>query len=300
MRRMLVLLAALFVYVPALAQTKVIVAYGLAADFLPAFVAKEEGIFAKNKLDVTMQVAQNSSLVPAMLASNSAQIGINTAPNLVLSAEGGLDQVAIAGAARLQKANPRISLITRPGFTVTKAEDLRGKKVGVPGINSVIDLFLKKWLVDHGVALNQLSLIESAPPQMGDNLKNGQLDAVAIFEPLASRFVSSGSGARSVDFFSEVNPDVVGSLWAAQRNWATANAAAVAAFRASLAEGMDFIAKNPERAHQIEAKYLGFPSPRFPTFRLELAPEDFDYFVKVGRELNVVRQNVDTSKLVVR
>ena len=123
---------------------------------------------------------------------------------------------------------------------------------------------------------------------------------MAIFEPLASRFSSGGAGTRSIEFFSEVNPDVIGSLWAAQRSWVAANPAAAAAFRASLAEAMAFIDKNPERAHQIEAKYLGFPSPRFPTFKLEMQPGDFDYFVKVGRELNVIRGNVDTSNLIAR
>jgi NitT/TauT family transport system substrate-binding protein len=283
---------------PVAAQTKIAVGYGLAADFLPAFIAKEEGIFAKNKLDVTLSVVQNSSLVAAALASGNMQIGINTAPNLILSAEGGLDQVAVAGAARLQQSNQRIALVTRPGLTVAKADDLRGKRVGIPGINSVIDLFLKKWLVDRGVQLNQLSLIEVPPPQMGDMLKNGQLDAVAIFEPLVSRIVSTGAGTRSLPFFSEVNPDVLGSFWAATRTWVEANRPAVAAFRASLAEAQAFIAQNPERARQIETKYLGFPGPRFPTFRLEMQPSDFDVFVRVGRELGVVRQNVDTSKLV--
>ena len=280
------------------AQTKISIAHGLAADFLPAFVAKDEAIFARHKLDVTLTPIQNSSLVPAALASGSAQIGINTPPNLILAVEGGLDQVAIAGAARLRKDNQRIGLATRPGFSIGKAEDLKGRKVGIPGINSVIDMFLKKWLLDHKVALNQVALIEAAPPQMGDRLKSGQLDAVAIFEPLYARIVASGSGARSIDFFSEVNPDVLGSFWAATRAWAESNRPAIAAFRDSLAEAQAFIQKNPERSRQIEVKYLGFAGPRLPTFKIEMQPGDFEFFVRVGRELSLVRQPIDTSRLI--
>jgi NitT/TauT family transport system substrate-binding protein len=299
-RIFLAMLLALAWAAPAVAQTKIVVGYGIAADFLPAFVAKEEGMFAKNRLDVTLNAVQNSSLVPAMLAAGNVHIGINTPTNLLLAAEGGLDQVAVAGAARLQKENQRIGLVTRQGVTVAKAEDLKGRKVGIPGINSVIDIFLKKWLIDHKVALSELSLIEAPPPQMGDMLKSGQLDAVAIFEPLMSRFVFTGVGVKSVDFFSEVNPDVVGSFWAATRNWTSANVQAVAAFRTSLAEAQAFIAQNPEKAKQIEAKYLGFAGPRFPTFKLDMQPADLEYFVRIGRELGVIRTQIDTSRLIVK
>jgi NitT/TauT family transport system substrate-binding protein len=150
------------------------------------------------------------------------------------------------------------------------------------------------------VPLAEVQLIEAAPPQMADRLKSGQLDAVAIFEPIASRIVTGGVGARSVDFFSEVNPDVVGSLWAATRGWATANAAAVSAFRAALADGQAFIAQNPERARQVEAKYLGFSGPRFPTLTLAIQPADLEFFVKIGGELGLVRKPIDTSRLILK
>src|SRR5690242_7059251 len=132
-RGLVVLLAALPFGHAASAQTQITIGYGLAGDFLPAFVAKDEGIFAKNGLDASMKVMQSSSLVPAILESGGVQIGINTPPNLLLAVAGGLDQVAIAGAARLKSTDPRIGLVTKPGLQVTKPADLAGKRVGIPG-----------------------------------------------------------------------------------------------------------------------------------------------------------------------
>lgn len=297
-RGLVVLLAALLFGQAASAQTQITIGYGLAGDFLPAFIAKDEGIFAKNGLDASMKVMQSSSLVPAVLASGGVQIGINTPPNLLLAVAGGLDQVAIAGAARLKSADPRIGLVTKPGLKVTKAADLEGKRVGVPGINSVIDLVLKKWLIDGKVPLARVTLIEAVAPRMGDMLKSDQLDAVAIFEPLLSRFVVSGAGAKSVDFFSEVNPDMLGSFWAATRHWASANPQAVAAFRRSLAEAQDLIARNPDKAKAIEAKYLHFAEPKLPNFDIAMRAGDLDYFIALCRELGILRQPLDASKLI--
>jgi len=292
------LLAALLFAHAASAETQLTIGYGLAGDFLPAFIAKDEGIFAKNGLDASMKVMQSSSLVPAILASGGVQIGINTPPNLLLAVAGGLDQVAIAGAARLTSADPRIGLVAKPGLTVTRPADLEGKRVGVPGINSVIDLVLKKWLIDGKVPLARVSLIEAVAPRMGDMLKSDQLDAVAIFEPLLSRFVASGSGVKSVDFFSAVNPDMLGSFWAATRQWASANPQAVTAFRRSLAEAQDFIVRNPDKAKAIETKYLHFAEPKLPRFDVAMRASDLDYFIALCRELGVLHQPLDASKLI--
>jgi NitT/TauT family transport system substrate-binding protein len=297
-RGLVVLLAALLFGHAASAQTQITIGYGLAGDFLPAFVAKDEGIFAKNGLDASMKVMQSSSLVPAILESGGVQIGINTPPNLLLAVAGGLDQVAIAGAARLKSTDPRIGLVTKPGLRVTKPADLAGKRVGIPGINSVIDLVLKKWLIDGKVPLARVSLIEAVAPRMGDMLKSDQLDAAAIFEPLLSRFVASGDGVKSVDFFSEVNSDMLGSFWAATRSWASANPQAVGAFRRSLAEAQDFIARNPEKAKAVEAKYLHFAEPRLPSFDSAMRAKDLDYFIALCRELGILHQPLDASKLI--
>jgi NitT/TauT family transport system substrate-binding protein len=225
-------------------------------------------------------------------------MGINTAPNLLLSAEAGIDLVAVAGGARLTKENAKVALVTRKDLVVAKAEDLKGKRVGVPGINSIIEIFLRKWLINHKVPLNQVTIVEAAMPLMGDLVRTGQIDAVTPIEPILGRIVASVAGVKSVDFFSEVNPDVIGSFWTTMRPWAAANPAAIAGFRASLAEGLAFIRANPERAKQIEEKYLHTTSTVIPSYTLDVKPGDFDFFVKLGLELGINRRPVDTSKLV--
>src|SRR5208337_1085351 len=92
---------------------KINLAYAVAADFLPAFVAKDEAFFDQRGLDVTMTVMGNPALAPAALTAGSLTISVLTPPNLLLANEGGLDLVAIAGVARIQKSNPRSNLVTR-------------------------------------------------------------------------------------------------------------------------------------------------------------------------------------------
>jgi NitT/TauT family transport system substrate-binding protein len=286
---------------PAAGQTPAPIKIGLgpAVDFLPAFVARDKGIFAQHGLDATLVIVPTPSVVPPMLVSDSVQISYATPPNLLLANEGGLDLVAIEGAARLVKSNAKISFVTRSGVTVERAADLTGRKIGVPGFNSIIDMFLRKWLMTNNVPVAQVSIIESSMLQMGDLLKSGQLDAVTPIEPIRGRIVASGAGQRSVDFFSEVNPDVLGSFWMSTRDWATGHRAQVEAFRASIADSIAFINQHPDDARAIEQKDMGFVDPTaMATFATTLDAKDFDFVAKLAQELGVMKQPIDAAKLI--
>ena len=169
--------------------------------------ARDEGIFAEHGLDVTMIVFTNGGPTPQALVSGEAQIAFNTGPALVLAKDGGLDLVVFAGLSRIQKTNPHSALVTRAGVTVTKPTDLIRKRIADPGINLSLDLVMKKWLVDGGVKLNQVTVVELAFPLMGDSLKNGHIDAAFPVQPMLGRIIASGAGTKSVDIQSAVNPD---------------------------------------------------------------------------------------------
>ena len=249
---------------------------------------------------MTLQIVPTPSVVPPMLVSDSVQIAYATPPNILLANEGGLDLVAIAGGARLVKSNAKISFVTRQGVTIEKADDLKGRRAGVPGFNSIIDMFLRKWLITHNVPVSQVNFVETPMLQMGDLLKAGQIDATTPIEPIRGRIIASGAAVRSVDFFSEVNPDVLGSFWMATRDWATKHKTEVAAFRASLLDGIAFIDAHPDEARAIEQKDLGFVDPTaIATFATKLDVKDFDFVAKLGTELGVMKQPVDAAKLIV-
>jgi NitT/TauT family transport system substrate-binding protein len=290
--------AALSLTAHAAEPTKITLGYGLTADYLPAYIAKDNGYFAQHGLDVTMKAVVSSSLAPPALLSNSLQISQATPPNLLLANDGGMDLVSVAGVGRLTAAHPHTSLVTHPGFTIKTPQDLIGKKIAVPGINSAMDLVLRKWLIDGHVNPNQVTIVEAPFQQMGDMLKSGQLDAAFQFEPLLSRTLASGQATKSLDIMSAANPDVLGAIYASTREWATAHRAAVVAFNQSLAEAIAFAKAHPDEAHKIEAKYIGYAIPGLPDVSLKVAPQDFAFWAKVCDEVGVLHHAVDPTTLI--
>ncbi len=283
---------------PAQAQTRLNVGYTTAADFVPLFVGKEKGIFERHKLDVTMTRIALASNVPSALVSGSLQIGMGTSPMLLQTAEGGLGLVAIAGVSRFKKSNPVAAVVARQGLKIANAGDLRGKRVGVPGLNSMFDVIFRKWLLNNKVPLNQVTFVEAAFPQMKDLLKGGTLDAVLAIEPFRSGIIRDNAGYAVTDFIGDVRDDILGAFWMATGDWAAKNAAAVRAFRDAYAEAIQYSLKNPAEAKALEAKYLGVAGPVVPSYSADVSPEDLQLYVGIGREIGSLRAPVDPSKLI--
>jgi len=292
-------LAASYIANPAMAEpAKVAIGYPPATDFLAVYVAKEKGFFAKHNIDATPTKLPVVTNIPSAVVSGSIQIGMTTVPVLLQAVDGGLDFVLIAGAAHHTKASPFISLLARKDVKIEKPADIAGKKVGVPGINSVIDVVLRKWLINNKVPVDQVKIIEAPLPQLPDLLKGGTLDLVAIVEPLRTRIIAGDIGYVAAEYFGEVDSDVLVSAWMTTGDWAKKNPQVVKDFRAAIDEGLAFIKSNPDDAKEIEKKYLGFNSPRFPTFENKAKPDDLKVFISIGKELGLYRTALDPAKLV--
>lgn len=292
-------LAISYLPTPAIAEpAKVAIGYPPATDFLAVYVAKEKGFFAKHNIDATPTKLPVVTNIPSAVVSGSIQIGMTTVPVLLQAVDGGLDFVLIAGAAHHTKASPFISLMARKDVKIEKPADIAGKKVGVPGINSVIDVVLRKWLINNKVPVDQVKIIEAPLPQLPDLLKGGTLDLVAIVDPMRTRIISGDIGYIAAEYVGEVDPDVLISAWMTTGDWAKKNPQVIKDFRAAIDEGLAFVKSNPDEAKEIEKKYLGFNSPRFPTFENKAKPDDLKVFISIGKELGLYRTALDPAKLV--
>ena len=124
----LALLAALAIATPAAADPfKLHIACTATGDCSSAMVARDEGIFAKNGLDVDMTLIGINTNIPPAIVSDSIQIGGPTAHVFLQADDGGLDLVAVAGASVMDPVgNDAIAAVTRNGVTVHEAKDFIG------------------------------------------------------------------------------------------------------------------------------------------------------------------------------
>ncbi len=290
---------------PAKAATKLTFLYTPVNSWVGIFVAKDQGYLEKHGLDIDLTIAQNGSVIAAALVADSAQIGGPTPTVLLQANEQGLDLIVIAGTATYP-LNNLSGIIARKDGAIKETKDLLGKKVGVPGLGGLIDVLAKKWVQAKGVDYHKVDWIELTLAQMGDGLKSGIADAVAITDPFYSRIMDSGIGVNVGDYGSVIPTGTVPIVYTSTRGWATKNAAAVAAFRASLKEAEIFIRDpaNLPATKAILAKYTMLPPQAAATLsipdRLDVdpKPESLSFWITVSREQGLIKGNPDPASLI--
>lgn len=278
---------------------KVNIGYVTAADYMPAFASKENGCFAANGIDATFTRIPVTVNMPAALVSDTLQIGAQTATLFLPAVENGIDLVAVAGGTRILAGNETLSLVTSTKFEVKRGADVIGKKIAVPGLNSVADVVFRKWLKNEGVDVAKVTIIEAPFPQMKDLIKSGQIDGAIAVEPVRSMIVNEGVGQRAgVEYHTAVAKESILAFWTAGRKWADKNPQAVAAFRKCLTEAIAWIDANRDRAREIEKQYLGFNTPVRPDWSAAIKDEDFSLYIDLNLELGVMRKRIDAKNLV--
>lgn len=283
----------------ALAQEPLNIGFPPSIDMLPAIVAHESGCLAEAGYASSLTVIPIATNVPPALLSGSLQIGMSTPTILLPAVENGVDLVAVAGATIMQAGNEGISLVTRPDLKITRPEQLKGLKVGVPGIMSVADLVFRKWLTQTGVNPNEVTFIEVPSPRMAEMMKSSTVDAVVAIQPVLGGLVAGGIAERNAgEFFSYAADGAIMAFWSASGAWAKDHPEAVAAFRTCLEESIPWIIENRDAANEMGAKHLPFTTNFTPDWRTEILPGDFDYYVSISREFDLVRSDIDTGELV--
>ena len=271
---------------------------------MPAFVAKDQGIFAKHGLDVTLQFIAIGSNQPAALIAGTSQIaGLN--PTIVLFAdEGGADLQIVAGANGQAKTGSSGGAIARAGLEIKSPADYRGKKVGVPGLQSVIHIAFMKWLKDRSVDPASVTFIEMPINQMNDALKDGQIDIALPAAPFTDQILAAKSGVvgRRLSGRSRRSLHDLFGLGDDARLQGGASRSR-AGLQGIAREAIDFIAKNEKEARKTLVTYLHLPEPvamsvGLGTFTAEMTAAQMQWWVDACKELGLYKGNVPLKDMV--
>ncbi len=280
-------------------NAKISVGHVTASDFVPMVVGPEKGLFAKHGVDVTPVKLPIIVHVPPGLVSGSIQIGSATIPLFLQAVDGGLDLVVVSGATRHTRAASKIGLAIRNEFSYQNPADFKGKKIAVAGLNSTMDIFVKKWLKDRGVNLRDVQFIEAGFPQMSDLLKSGTVDAATVTDPIRSRIVQGGTGKIVAEYVADVNSDLLMIAYIATRQWANANRKTVEGFRKGLEESNKFIYDDWTEASRMEQKAFGFTAPKPPpSLTIAASPQDLVPYIELGKEFSLYSSKLDPEKLI--
>jgi NitT/TauT family transport system substrate-binding protein len=301
-------LAACLAAGPVCAATKLTLLYTPGDSFTESYVAKDQGIFDKHGLDVTLTVGQNGSVITAALIADSAQIGAPTPTVFLQAHEQGVDLIILASANRnpVQPPVSETGIVAREGSNIRSAADLVGRKHAVQGLGGTIDVLTKKWVQSRGVDYHKVDWIEMQFPTMPDGLKAGLADAVSVVDPFLHRILGSKAGYLIGDFGEVMPAGTMVVVYAATREWASAHVEVVAAFRASLDESRAFI-ENPANAPTVKASiasYVHLPPQAAAFIQIpanldsHAVPQGLAFWIATTREQGLISRAPDAAELI--
>jgi NitT/TauT family transport system substrate-binding protein len=172
------------------APVKIVVGYAtISASTLGLWLAQDEKIFAKNGIDADLVFMPGSPTLVAAINSGAIAVGFTGGTAILAAAAGGADFRVLA--ASHVRANH--DLVVKP--EIKRAEDLRGKRVGVTSIGGTG--WMAAMLVFEQLRLNpdKDKLIVSAFGEMriiSRALETGTIDGALVTGNFTSQFKRAG------------------------------------------------------------------------------------------------------------
>lgn len=227
----------------------------------PAYVAAENGLWAKQGLDVAVKLTSSGRAVVQAVQAGDAQFGHAALSTTTASARasGNMLKGVIAyynAADYIAKAGGR-AIIGRKdrGIEPDNPKSLEGKKIAhLTG--STNEVYLREWFKRHKLDITKSQLVSVPVENMPITIQQGLVDAIAPWEPYQSQAIRLlGSNAVVVSRGEEsLVADIIGAV--AHEDWIKKNYDFVEKFSLGLMEAAAFVRKSPKESAEIATRFL--------------------------------------------
>jgi ABC-type nitrate/sulfonate/bicarbonate transport system substrate-binding protein len=258
---------------PALAQNNVRINWTAVTGAQSGmFMAKQEGLFKKNGLDVELlHIPSSSRAIQAILAGEIA-ISFMDGSNAAQANLKGAHLALIAGATNRMV----FSLMAKP--EIKSVSDLRGKKIGITRIGSSTHTSALYALSQAGLKPSDYQILPLVEvPNIFTALAAGQIDAGVVSPPTNSR--ARKAGFKELVNLAKEGPEYVSVAVGTSRTYMNTNEATVRRVVRSYAEGVYMFKSNKAAAlrmigNQLRVKDIDIQEDTYNQFRqyLEYPP----------------------------
>lgn len=155
---------------------KINVFSGVSPVFANLFMADKNGYFADEGLDVTVKTFQAGQAAGEAYRSGAAQYLVTCDQPMIITASGG-DSVILT---HISKSNELVFIMA--GDEVSKAADLKGKKVGLFR-KSASEFLLSRYLETDGLTLDDVEMVHLSPFDQVSAIVRGDVDAMSVWRP---------------------------------------------------------------------------------------------------------------------
>ena len=209
----------------------------------PIFVAQEKGLFARHGVEAGLMAAPSSATQLARLIEGRIEIAMTAMDNVVAYEEG--DVFAFLGVTN----GGRLNLMVAP--TVKSYADLRGRTLAVDAPSTGYSLVLMGMLLRGGLAAGDYALVGvGGSRERLAALRSGRAAGALLNAPQDA--VAEAAGFVRLANSAEIIGRYQGSVGAARRAWAAANAGALVRYIRAYVAAVDWLYDPANRAEAMD------------------------------------------------
>lgn len=188
--RILVTIATLAIMLPATAADKVTMSVFPTTVAAPSSVGLAKGYFAEQGIELESKWMNRGRDTIQALGAGQVDLGL-AAITPVLSARAKGLPIVIIG--MHSHGFPGYLVASNKNAALTRLEDFKGKRIGVPagsGVHTVLLMAIEKL----GLKASDFQILNAPPPDMPAAMQSGGFDAVLGWMPYSTRVVAMGYG----------------------------------------------------------------------------------------------------------
>ncbi len=226
--------------------------------FQGLYIAEELGYFRERGIQLEMSIGNSPDTAIAELLSGTVHLAMTGAAPMAAAAANGVPVLAVLNA-QDQSGDPRTTgLLVRNDSDIQSIPDLRGRKVGMPGIASPQTVAFLLELEKFGMTRDDVELVNLPFPGVLSAIESGAVDAgmpVGLFYTIGIQ-----QDYRDFRAVYENMAPAPAVLFAASRNWVEQNEDLLARFNEAMIMAYEYGNANNDVIRRIDTEQTRQPA----------------------------------------
>ena len=220
--------------------------------YTPIDVGIEEGIFAKQGLDVEVSILSGGAKLQQALLSGSIDIGLGGSQAMALSVKGA-PTIAVAS---LAGPPAGFSILVVPDSPIKSVADLKGKSIGFASNGSILDWLQQRLSIQQGWGQHGMKGVAAGGSQASEAaLRSHQLDAI-ISTTETGFSLEARHEARILSNMLPFAPDLITQVIFARKPYLAEHPDQVGRFLKGWFASVAYMVANKEKSSAISARAL--------------------------------------------
>ncbi len=235
------------------------------ADEAGLYIAKDQGLFTAEGLNVTIDSIVSSALATTDQNNGTYDITAGNSVSYIQDQVSGQSNLEIVAEGSLMQPDNQ-ALYTMPGSRITTISDLRGARIGVNVLRNIGTLLISSVLQEHGISPSEVHFvaIKTGFPGMMQAMQQHTIDVAWLPEPFGSADSMSYGLREIVDLDQGATTNFPVGWYVVTKAWAKKYPRTLAAFLDALRQGQEIA--DTDRA-AVEQAMQDLPSPyKVPAF----------------------------------